>query len=138
MANFYIKWKGDVSGPFSNSEILEMLNTGKIGLLHEIREENSKCWQFLKDFDISKAENVPQKKSDSDMMYAAFFLGGASFLHPIIYLLATIFDGYIFFRARARKKTPPEWIRLAILITAVSGLAGIIFYKNIYPVLEGR
>ena len=53
MANFYIKWKGDVSGPFSYSEILEKLNTVKIGLLHEIREENSKCWQFLKDFDIS-------------------------------------------------------------------------------------
>ena len=122
MANFYIKWKGEISGPFSNSEILEMLNTGKIGLLHEIREENSESWQFLKDFDISKAENAPQKKSDADMMYAAFFLGGASFLHPIIYLLATIFDGYIFFRARARKKTPPEWIRLAILITVVSGL----------------
>ena len=76
MANFYIKWKGEISGPFSNSEILEMLNTGKIGLLHEIREENSESWQFLKDFDISKAENAPQKKSDADMMYAAFFLGG--------------------------------------------------------------
>ena len=104
MANFYIKWKGEISGPFSNSEILEMLNTGKIGLLHEIREENSESWQFLKDFDISKAENAPQKKSDADMMYAAFFLGGASFLHPIIYLFAILFDGYIFFRARARKK----------------------------------
>lgn len=138
MANFYIKWKGEISGPFSNSEILEMLNTGKIGLLHEIREENSESWQFLKDFDISKAENATQKKSDADMMYAAFFLGGASFLHPIIYLFAILFDGYIFFRARARKKTQPEWIRLAILITAVSGMAGIIFYKNIYPVLCGK
>lgn len=138
MANFYIKWKGEISGPFSNSEILEMLNTGKIGLLHEIREENSESWQFLKDFDISKAENAPQKKSDADMMYAAFFLGGASFLHPIIYLFAILFDGYIFFRAHARKKTQPEWIRLAILITAVSGMAGIIFYKNIYPVLCGK
>ena len=138
MANFYIKWKGEISGPFSNSEILEMLNTGKIGLLHEIREENSESWQFLKDFDISKAENAPQKKSDADMMYAAFFLGGASFLHPIIYLFAILFDGYIFFFSLSRKKTQPEWIRLAILITAVSGMAGIIFYKNIYPVLCGK
>ena len=62
MANFYIKWKGEISGPFSNSEILEMLNTGKIGLLHEIREENSESWQFLKDFDISKAGKCASKE----------------------------------------------------------------------------
>ena len=45
----------------------------------------------------------------------------------------------IYFLERAHeKKTQPEWIRLAILITAVSGMAGIIFYKNIYPVLCGK
>lgn len=89
MSNFFIKWKGIESGPFSGEEIRGMFETGKIGLLHEIRSEGENEWFLLKDFDFSAqaagGDGVKKGAAD-DLLFAAYFLCGASFLHPLIYL----------------------------------------------------
>ena len=91
MPNFFVKWKGRESGPFSGEEIRGMFETGKIGLLHEIRAEGGDGWTMLKDFDfsaVSDPEGGARRADSDDLQYAAYFLCGASFLHLFIFLIS--------------------------------------------------
>lgn len=134
MPNFFVKWKGRESGPFSGEEIRGMFETGKIGLLHEIRAEGDDGWTMLKDFDFSSVSDPEggAKRADSDdLQYAAYFLCGASFLHLFIYLISVALCVY------AYKRRSAGWAPGAIAASSVSYLAGVLFFKAVYPVLAG-
>ena len=47
-AQFRLRWKGSVTGPFALNRILEMLRNGEISLLHNIEVEGS--WMTLRDY----------------------------------------------------------------------------------------
>ena len=109
MSNFFIKWKGIESGPFSGEEIRGMFETGKIGLLHEIRAEGENEWFLLKDFDFSApaagGDGVKKGAAD-DLLFAAYFLCGASFLHPLIYLASAALCVYAYKRRSCLRRRP--------------------------------
>lgn len=134
MSNFFIKWKGIESGPFSGEEIRGMFETGKIGLLHEIRAEGENEWLLLKDFDFSASDaggDGVKKGSADDLQCAAYFLCGASFLHPMIYLASVALCIY------AYKRRSAGWATGMLAASSVSCLAGTVFFKMVYPVLAG-
>lgn len=134
MPNFFVKWKGRESGPFSGEEIRGMFETGKIGLLHEIRVDGESGWTLLKDFDFSAesaGEGGAKKAASDDLQYAAYFLCGASFLHPLIFLASAALCVY------AYKRRSAGWALGALAASSVSCLAGIAFFKAVYPVLAG-
>ena len=49
MKKYRLKWKGDIVGPFSKEQLTEMLERGKIGLMHEV-EVGDEDWVFIRDF----------------------------------------------------------------------------------------
>ena len=134
MSNFFIKWKGIESGPFSGEEIRGMFETGKIGLLHEIRSEGENEWFLLKDFDFSApaagGDGVKKGAAD-DLLFASYFLCGASFLHPLIYLASAALCVY------AYKRRSAGGAPVMLAASSVSCLAGTVFFKMVYPVLAG-
>lgn len=137
MSNYYIKWKGEISGPFSEEEIRGMSDTGKVGLLHEIRPDWSARWLLYKDFDFSQKCDFasPPKKVrtiSEKTWYLGYALCGASFISPWIFMVALLFCAY------AYKFSERKSAVIALLTACIAALAGIVFFSVVYPVLEGR
>lgn len=129
--NYYVKWKGVESGPFSEEEIRGMFDTGKIGLLHEIRPESSDRWLAFdgRDFPAAQSEEPPLRKSaPDDLYYAAAVAGGAAFIPPL-FLFTLAFAYY------AYKKGNRRAAQFALVVGAVATVAGLSFFSAGYPAI---
>ncbi len=136
MSRYFVKWKGVESGPYSATQLRDMFNAGKVGLIHYIREENSEQWHLFREFlagdDISEHKDVQQaqaKKLSVYLQYFAYLLCGGAFLSIYIYLCALAFCVYLFL-ACDRK------FSLEIFcISTVIAISGLLFFQAVVPVL---
>ncbi len=136
---YYLKWKGVESGPYSRDEINAMLASGRAGLLHKIRRTDGP-WTLLKDFDFnsqnfenrdcagSKTGRVAGGESFQLLLYG---LSGSSFLSLYVYAVALAFCA--FFLVFKDNKSALRFF----LISSISFLCGNIFFRLICPVLAG-
>ncbi len=134
---YYLKWKGAESGPYSKAEIDAMLASGRAGLLHKIRRAGG-SWTLLKDFDFDSQDGESCAHTDSKkcgiaggqaFQYFLYGLSGASFLSFYIYAVVVAFCA-LFFVLKDTKSAVKFFA-----ISSVSLLCGKVFFQLIYPVL---
>lgn len=127
MKKFFLSWKGVESGPYSAEEIADMLERGKIGLLHLVRTESTQ-WKPLKDTDLQAEADAPQPASKTEILAPiAFAAAGLAFLSP--WVLAASGTMSLFLWIAGDRKSAAFSFALAALI-AVAGLA---FFDIVYP-----
>ncbi len=127
MKKFFLSWKGAESGPYSAEEIADMLERGKIGLLHLVRTESTQ-WRPLKDANLQTDFDAPQSASKTDILapivYAA---AGLAFLSP--WVLAASCAMSVFLWISGDRKSAAFSFALAALIAC----AGLAFFGIVYP-----
>ena len=58
--NYYLQWKGQKTGPFSLDQVIEMLQSNEIGVMHQIGGGSD--WMTLQDFLIAERQKPLQEK----------------------------------------------------------------------------
>lgn len=132
---FFLSWKGTESGPFSEGDIREMLECGKIGLLYQIRTETAQ-WRPLKDADLplmANEENASageQKAKADSFAFLVYIIAGLAFLSPWILFASVSLS--IFQWVGGDKKGAFLSFATALLIS----LCGILFFEKIFPLIS--
>lgn len=133
---YFIKWKGDESGPFTAEQMKEMFETGRVGMLHNVRPENDGSWIPFKEFLASGPfENIGKKEErDGDRLaallpYFTYGLCGASFLSIYIYLALVAFSLYLASVGKRRIAAA------ALALGTVMVILGYAFFNVVVPVL---
>jgi len=134
---YFLKWKGEISGPFSADELRSMQTLGHIGLLHEIKTDGG-SWTLLKNFEFDCAPSEPAAESHAtarsllrsqSFQYAVYALCGASFVSAYFYVAALALAGVLYAFGEKRAAASAFWISTGI------ALAGLAFFRLVYPVL---
>lgn len=133
---YFIKWKGDESGPFTPEQMKEMFETGRVGMLHQVRSEGEGAWVPFKEFLASNPfENVgKEKRCERDRLsamlpYFTYGLCGASFLSIYIYLALVAFSLYLASMGNRR------FAAVALALGTVMVALGYAFFNVVVPVL---
>lgn len=135
---YFLKWKGETSGPFSADELRSMQILGQVGLLHEIKTDGG-SWTLLKNFDFdaepaATAAEQPHVAArgilrSQSFQYAVYAFCGASFVSAYFYVVAIALVAVLYVFGEKRAAVSAFWISTGI---AVAGLA---FFGLVYPVL---